>query len=88
MLHADGQYAPEVMAALLKPLVEGKADMVFGTRMAKGCRPIQEGMPLHRFLVNRALTAIENVLTGMRLSEFHSGYRAYDCLALERLPYL
>jgi glycosyltransferase involved in cell wall biosynthesis len=86
MLHADGQYAPEVMAALLKPLVEGKADMVFGTRMAKECRPIRGGLPLHRFLVNRALTAIENVLTGMRLSEFHSGYRAYDCLALERLP--
>jgi glycosyltransferase involved in cell wall biosynthesis len=86
MLPANGRYAPEVMAAILKPLVEGKADMVFGSCMAKGGRPIQGGMSLYPFLGNRALTAIQNVLTGMRLSDFHSGYRAYDCLALERLP--
>jgi len=86
MLPANGRYAPEGMAAILNPLVEGEADMAFGSCMAKGYRPIQGGMPLYKFLGKRVLTAIENVLTGMRLSEFHSGYRAYDCLALERLP--
>jgi glycosyltransferase involved in cell wall biosynthesis len=86
MLHADGQYAPEVLAALLKPLVEGKSDMVFGSRMAEGCQPLQGGMPLHKYLGNRVLTFLENHLAGMNLSEFHSGYRAYRCAALQRIP--
>jgi glycosyltransferase involved in cell wall biosynthesis len=86
MLHADGQYAPEVLAALLNPLVEGKSDMVFGSRMAEGCQPLRGGMPLHKYLGNLVLTYLENRLAGMNLSEFHSGYRAYRCAALQRIP--
>jgi len=86
MLHADGQYAPEVMASLLKPLIEDRADMVFGSRMAKGCQPLRGGMPFYKYLGNRILTVIENALAGMRLSEFHSGYRAYSCRTLAGLP--
>ena len=86
MLHADGQYAPEVLATLLKPLVEGEADMIFGSRMANGCKPLQGGMPLYKYFGNRVLTAVENDLAGMNLSEFHSGYRAYKCAALQRIP--
>jgi glycosyltransferase involved in cell wall biosynthesis len=88
MLHADGQYAPEVLNDLLAPLESGEADMVFGSRMAAGCRPLKGGMPLYKFVGNRILTWIENRLTGMRLSEFHSGYRLYSCEALKRVPFL
>jgi len=86
MLHADGQYAPEVMASLLQPLVDEQADMVLGSRLARGGRPLRGGMPLYKYLGNRILTGVENILAGMRLSEFHSGYRAYSCRALSGLP--
>jgi SAM-dependent methyltransferase len=86
LLHAEGQYAPEFLAALLKPLVDGTSDMVFGSRMAEGSKPLREGMPWHRYLGIRILTFLQNRLTGLNLSEGHSGYRAYRCAALQRIP--
>jgi glycosyltransferase involved in cell wall biosynthesis len=88
MLHADGQYAPEVLNDLLKPLETGEADMVFGSRMAAGGDPRAGGMPLYKFMGNRILTWLENRITGMNLSEFHSGYRLYSCEALKKVPFL
>lgn len=88
MLHGDGQYAPEVLPQLLAPLERDEADMVFGSRLAPGCNPRAGGMPLYKYVGNRILTAIENRLTGLRLSEFHSGYRLYSCAALRQLPFL
>ncbi|MEB3224149.1 MAG: bifunctional glycosyltransferase/class I SAM-dependent methyltransferase [Candidatus Sericytochromatia bacterium] len=87
MLHADGQYAPEVLASLLEPLERDEADMVFGSRMAAGGDPLRGGMPLYKFVGNKVLTWIENGVAGMHLSEFHSGYRLYSCAALARLPF-
>jgi glycosyltransferase involved in cell wall biosynthesis len=87
MLHADGQYAPEALPGLLKPLENGEADVVFGSRMAEGGRPLKGGMPLYKFVGNRILTWLENRITGMNLSEFHSGYRLYSCEALKRVPF-
>jgi glycosyltransferase involved in cell wall biosynthesis len=87
MLHADGQYAPEVLPQLLEPLERDEADMVFGSRMAAGGDPLAGGMPLYKFTGNRILTWIENRITGMRLSEFHSGYRLYSCAALKKVPF-
>jgi len=87
MLHADGQYAPEVMASLLNPLIENKADMVFGSRMAKNQTPLKGGMPFYKYIGNIILTFIENIFSGMKLSEFHSGYRAFSCHALKQLPF-
>ena len=87
MLHGDGQYAPEVLPQLLEPLERGEADMVFGSRMAPGCDPRAGGMPLYKYFGNRILTFFENRLTGLRLSEFHSGYRLYSCAALAQLPF-
>ncbi len=83
MLHADGQYAPEVLPELLAPLESEEADMVFGSRMADGGDPLAGGMPRYKFLGNKILTWVENRITGMRLSEFHSGYRLYSCAALK-----
>lgn len=88
MLHADGQYAPEVLNDLLEPLESGEADMAFGSRMAAGGDPLAGGMPLYKFIGNRILTWIENHITGMNLSEFHSGYRLYSCDALKKVPFL
>ena len=87
MLHADGQYAPEVLPQLLEPLERDEADMVFGSRMAPGCQPLKGGMPLYKYVGNRILTFIENRLAGMRLTEFHSGYRLYSCAALPQVPF-
>ncbi len=88
MLHADGQYAPEVLNDLLEPLEKDEADMVFGSRMAAGCDPRAGGMPLYKFVGNKILTWMENRIVGLKLSEFHSGYRLYSCQALKRVPFL
>lgn len=88
MLHADGQYAPEVLNDLLEPLEKEEADMVFGSRMAAGGNPRAGGMPLYKFVGNKVLTWLENHIVGMELSEFHSGYRLYSCEALKRIPFL
>ena len=85
MLHSDGQYAPERLPEILAPLEAGRADMVFGSRLSG--HPMEGGMPLHRFLGNKALTGIANLTLGWNLSEFHSGYRAYRCAALSQIPY-
>ncbi len=86
MLHGDGQYAPEVLPQLLEPLRKDEADMVFGSRMAPGCHPLKGGMPLYKYVGNRILTFIQTRLTGLHLTEFHSGYRLYNCAALRQIP--
>jgi glycosyltransferase involved in cell wall biosynthesis len=86
LLHGDGQYAPEVMQALLTPLETGQADLVMGSRMMVKGAALRGNMPLYKYLGNRVLTWIENVLVGARLSEYHSGYRAYSVHALATIP--
>jgi glycosyltransferase involved in cell wall biosynthesis len=87
MVHGDGQYAPEALPRLLEPLRDGKADAVFGSRMMTRFGALKGGMPLYKYIGNRVLTTIQNLLLGSRLSEFHSGYRIYSTRALERIPY-
>src|SRR5512136_200378 len=83
MLHSDAQYAPELLATLIDPVVEGQADLLFGSRM-RG-HPLAGGMPLHRFIGNRFLTWMQNRLLRTSLSEFHSGYRVYSVAALRQI---
>jgi glycosyltransferase involved in cell wall biosynthesis len=86
LLHGDGQYAPEILAHLYAPLVAGEADAVFGSRMSRAYGgPLKGGMPLYKYVGNRILTAFENASLRMRLSEFHSGYRAYSLAALRKI---
>jgi 2-polyprenyl-3-methyl-5-hydroxy-6-metoxy-1,4-benzoquinol methylase len=86
MLHGDGQYAPEVLAHLYAPLVAGEADAVFGSRMMPDYGgPLKGGMPLYKFVGNKILSRYANRALGMRLTEFHSGYRAYNLHALSRI---
>ncbi|HEY7209211.1 MAG TPA: bifunctional glycosyltransferase/class I SAM-dependent methyltransferase [Bryobacteraceae bacterium] len=86
LLHGDGQYAPELLSHMYAPLVRGEADAVFGSRMMKDFGgPLKGGMPLYKYFGNRALTWFENRALGLNLTEFHSGYRAYDVHALARI---
>jgi glycosyltransferase involved in cell wall biosynthesis len=86
LLHGDGQYAPEVMQDLLTPLEAGRADMVMGSRMMIEGAALRGNMPRYKYVGNKILTWIENRLAGTRLSEFHSGYRAYAVDALRTIP--
>jgi glycosyltransferase involved in cell wall biosynthesis len=86
LLHGDGQYAPEVMQDLLTPLETGQADMVMGSRMMVKGAALRGNMPMYKYLGNKVLTFMENRLIGTRLSEFHSGYRAYSVHALRNIP--
>jgi len=86
LLHGDGQYAPEVMQELLTPLENGTAEMVMGSRMMVPGAALHGNMPMYKYVGNKVLTWMENRLAGLRLTEFHSGYRAYSVHALRQLP--
>jgi glycosyltransferase involved in cell wall biosynthesis len=87
LLHGDGQYAPECIPDLVQPLLDGRADAVFGSRMLIPGAARKGGMPFYKFAGNKVLTWLQNRLLGVRLSEFHSGFRAYRVAALARLPF-
>ena len=87
LVHGDGQYAPEALPALLEPLIKGEAEMVFGSRMATSTAALKGGMPNYKFLGNRILTYCQNHMSGLQLSEYHSGYRLYSVDALKRIPF-
>jgi len=83
LLHADGQYAPEFIPEIVKPLVENKADAVFGSRMINKKDALRGGMPKYKWIGNQILTFIQNRLTNQNFSEWHSGYRAYRVESLK-----
>ena len=85
MLHPDYQYEPKLITAMAAMLASGVYDVVIGSRIL-GNTAIAGGMPRYKYVFNRALTAIENLLIGSKLSEFHSGYRAFSRDVLETLP--
>src|SRR6185503_396511 len=87
LLHGDGQYAPEALPELLRPLSLGDADAVFGSRLLSRGAALKGGMPLYKFVGNRILSWLQNRLLHSHLSEFHSGYRLYSVTALEKLPF-
>jgi glycosyltransferase involved in cell wall biosynthesis len=86
LVHGDGQYAPECLPDLVKPLVRGEADAVMGSRMLTAGAALKGGMPLYKYVGNRVLTWIQNRLLGTNFSEFHSGYRVYSTKALRSIP--
>lgn len=86
MLHGDGQYAPEMLPEMFRPLVEQDADMVNGSRMICGKDALAGGMPKYKFAANIFLTKVENLLSGLHMSEFHSGFRGYSTRFLKRIP--
>lgn len=89
MLHPDGQYDPQILPDLVRPIIDGDADMVLGSRLANGKAAAREGgMPWWKLLANRFLTTAENKVLGTEFSELHTGYRAYSRSFLESVPFL
>ena len=88
LLHGDGQYAPEYLPQMVEPIVSGRADVVFGSRMITQGGARQGGMPLYKFVGNKILTTLQNRLARVSLTEWHSGYRAYSVTALRKVNFL
>src|SRR3954447_12769421 len=82
MVHPDYQYDPTLLPEIIKPIEDGKADVVLGSRLLGG-NVMKQGMPWWKFISNRFLTWVENTTFGLSLAEYHTGYRAYRRSALE-----
>lgn len=86
MLHPDAQYEPGLVTALAAMVASGIYDGVLASRITAQPNALAGGMPRYKYVANRLLTAFENVLLGLKLSEYHTGYRAYSRRLLEALP--
>ena len=87
MLHPDYQYTPKLIPAMVGLLTDGPYDAVLGSRILGG-GALRGGMPRYKYVANRFLTATQNLLSGAKLSEYHTGYRAFTRRVLEELPLL
>ena len=86
MLHGDAQYAPEKLPVMIETVEKDQTiDLLFGSRMTGD--PLKGGMPIRRFLGNKAITFFQNLLLGTNISEFHSGYRIFRTQALKEVPF-
>ncbi|HZM03823.1 MAG TPA: glycosyltransferase family 2 protein [Candidatus Saccharimonadales bacterium] len=85
MVHPDSQYTPKLIPAMVSMIACGLYSCVLGSRILGGYA-LRGGMPLWKYVANRGLTLVENLLLGAKLSEYHTGYRAFSRELLERLP--
>jgi glycosyltransferase involved in cell wall biosynthesis len=89
MVHPDNQYDATRIPSMIQPILDGKADMVLGSRLLSGRRAtLKGGMPIWKYISNRFLTTVENLVLGTRLSEAHTGFRAYSRELLTTIPFL
>ena len=86
MVHPDYQYTPKLIPAMASIIANGLYPCVLGSRILGGYA-LKGGMPIWKYIANRFLTFVENILTGAKLSEYHTGYRAFSRELLEQLPY-
>lgn len=86
MLHPDYQYTPKLLSAMASMIAYGEYDLVLGSRIL-GNGALKGGMPLYKYVANRFLTAVENLLLDVKLSEYHTGYRAYSRKLLKTIPF-
>jgi glycosyltransferase involved in cell wall biosynthesis len=87
MLHPDYQYTPTLVPAMAGMIASGVYDMVLGSRIL-GAGALKGGMPFYKYVANRMLTAFQNLFLGVKLSEYHTGFRAFSRELLETLPLL
>lgn len=87
MLHPDYQYTPLLVTAMASMVAYGVYDVVLGSRIIGG-QALRGGMPLYKYIANRLLTAFENWFLGIKVSEYHTGYRAFSREVLTKLPLL
>ncbi len=88
MVHPDYQYTPLLVTAMASMIAYGVYDVVLGSRIIGGREALQGGMPLWKYIANRFLTAFENLMLSVKLSEYHTGYRAFSRDVLTQLPLL
>jgi glycosyltransferase involved in cell wall biosynthesis len=87
MIHPDYQYDPKLIKYFAEFIVDGYFDVMLGTRVRSRRETLQDGMPLYKYLANRALTIFENLVSGQNLSEWHTGLRAYRREVLEQIDW-
>ncbi len=87
MLHPDYQYPPEIITPMVELLKTGRYDCVIGSRILAG-EALRGGMPLYKYIANRLLTFFENICTGAKLSEYHTGFRAFRKDVLVSIPFM
>lgn len=88
MIHPDWQYDATKIPELIRPIIKGEKDVMLGSRILGGKRgTLAGGMPVYKFISNRFLTLCENLTLGLKLSEYHTGMRAYSRKVLETVPY-
>ena len=85
MVHPDYQYSPRLISSLAGMIVSGHYDVALGSRIIGG-GTLHGGMPMYKYIANRALTFFQNILVGAKLSEYHTGFRAFSADVLRRLP--
>jgi len=85
MVHPDYQYSPRLITAMASMITSGHYDIALGSRILGG-GALKGGMPLYKYIANRFLTLVENLILGIKLSEYHTGYRAFSREVLETLP--
>ena len=87
MVHPDYQYDAKLVGVLCEPIVNGRADVMLGSRIQTRKQVLAGGMPLWKYFANRFLTLVENLAMGLNLSEYHTGFRAYSSQVLRTIPY-
>lgn len=87
MIHPDYQYDSSMVKELIRPISDGWLDIMLGSRIRSRKEVLDGGMPVYKYFSNRFLTIIENIVLGLNLGEYHTGYRAYSRKVLETIPF-
>lgn len=87
MIHPDYQYDSTLTGELIRPITDGRFDVMLGSRIRTRAEAVKGGMPYWKYLANRFLTLIENIILGQNLSEYHTGFRAFTKQVLRKLPF-
>jgi len=87
MIHPDYQYDATLTSDIVKPILDGRFDIMLGSRIRSRTEALEGGMPLYKYISNRFLTLVENIVLGLNLSEYHTGFRAFKRDVLETVPF-
>lgn len=87
MIHPDYQYDARLTKELVRPIIQGRYDIMLGSRIRTRKEALSGGMPFWKYFANRFLTILENLILGLNLSEYHTGFRAFKKEVLETIPY-
>ncbi|MBI4036789.1 glycosyltransferase family 2 protein [Candidatus Daviesbacteria bacterium] len=87
MIHPDYQYDSSLTKELLRPILKGRFDIMLGSRIRTRNEALAGGMPVYKYIANRFLTILENIILGQNLSEYHTGFRAFKKKVLQKVPF-